>query len=136
MKKIVQLALLMGIISATTVNYCWEWSDLVPNRLQNWYQNWQIRKQIRKQELQQFKQLEKEHIGSYTRLERIGLPIEKTPIEFWERKKRTYDELPTSYKKEAQEAARNIAILKKYKDLPQVKIRNNFFGNIIEQGYQ
>ena len=44
MKKIIQLALLITAISTTT-SYCWQWSDIVPNRLQNWYQDWQIRRE-------------------------------------------------------------------------------------------
>ncbi|SRR5260221_9131840 len=131
MKKVVQLALLTTIISTATT-HCWEWSNLVPNRLQNWYQNWQIRKQ----ELQQFKHLNRMYTG-YTKEGRAPLRLE-TRIETLKREKRmdeqkadyaTNDEMKLLYAREAQDAAKSIAILKKYADLPQVKLHNKYFSS-------
>ena len=56
MKKIILFAFLISITSATT--HCWEWSDLVPTRLSNWYQA----RQIKQQEIERIKELENNYL--------------------------------------------------------------------------
>jgi len=66
MKKIVQLALLMIIVS-TTANYCWEWSDMVPNSLYYWYQNRRLERQMLKQQKKEQEQQERERFDAITK---------------------------------------------------------------------
>ena len=129
MKKIVLSAFLISITSTAT--HCWEWSDMVPSRLQNWYQEWQIRKQ----EIQQFKLAGPWH----PKWEDISAEFVNEEIGYQQRRKEYISRRLDLYKQaygspqginnlddQIRRTQKNIEILEKYKDLPQARIRNKY----------
>jgi len=78
MKKIIQLAILITIIG-TSISYCWEWSDLIPN----WYTNWRNRKQEIKNEKMRYYaryQIRQQEIKK-KKMNGFGQPIQEIP--YW-----------------------------------------------------
>ncbi|HLJ31552.1 MAG TPA: hypothetical protein VKU36_03895 [Candidatus Babeliales bacterium] len=97
MKKIVLFAFLIN----TTASYCWQWSDLVPSRLQNWYQNWKIERKIRQQEIQKYKALENQYLELH---EKDSKRLKKNPKFLWQATKEQNIEMAKYYNKAAKDA--------------------------------